>query len=75
MTPPLQAAAATGFIGFCASMSQDPRVSFGIMTLILLTCVIVLAHVLISCWISNKKALKKREVRRGRTTPATTRPQ
>lgn len=72
---PVNIGIGTGFVGFCATITQDPRVSFGLMTVLLLTCFVILAHILISCWISNRKAIKKREVRRGRIAKVGSEPQ
>ena len=59
---PAHSVALTGFAAFCAAVISDPIVSFLLMAVILLTCLVVVVHILLSCWIANRKGAKRARI-------------
>lgn len=62
-----QSAAVTGGAAMCAQLVNSPVANALIMIIVLLTCAVVMGHILINCWITNRRAKRKREAARGRT--------
>lgn len=61
-----QAVAVTGGAALCAQVANSPVANALTMIIVLLTCVVVMGHILINCWLTNRRVKKKREAARGR---------
>lgn len=56
----------TGTAAVCAEMINSPVMIAATQVVIVTTCVVVMAHILIGCFKANRKGKRKQEARRGR---------
>lgn len=61
-----QAVALTGGAALCAQLVNSPIANALTMIMVLLTCITVMGYILINCWLTNRKAKRKKEAARGR---------
>lgn len=63
---------ATGGAALCSEMANSQAIAAITQIVILLTCLVVMGHILINCWIDIRKAKRKKEAARGRVSKADT---
>lgn len=59
-------------LAVCAEVASSPATTVIMQGVILITCVVVLAHILVNCWLDIRKAKRKKEASRGRSVKAGT---